>query len=379
MAKMFYTIEEAAERLGVTPDEVKAMVEREQLTEYRDRDRLMFKVDQVDALSANEKTDVSGDSMGMPVDLMGDDETGDSSDVVSLDDTAMGSRGPESTEATGSIDYEQSQATGSIELEASSGAYDPEGSQDTGDLPLDQQVGTGSFVLDEGGSSGAFSLEDSASDAAGLGVGDQPGGDSPKEDSRQQTGVSVFDADEVESADPMAQTQVTTPAIDEEELALDTIGSGSGLLDLTRESDDTSLGAELLDEIYPGGERSDANIEEGGAVGSATNVFDDSSIEVGSGASGLEQLQPVEPAPGMAMAAAEPMDPAGSGFGAGMLMGAFAALVLGMMVAVSGVADARIPLIDGLAANLPLYAGLLLIGSIIFGVVGLFLGKAFGR
>ena len=30
------------------------------------------------------------------------------------------------------------------------------------------------------------------------------------------------------------------------------IGSGSGILDLTKESDDTSLGAELLDEIYSG-------------------------------------------------------------------------------------------------------------------------------
>ncbi|MCK4850239.1 MAG: helix-turn-helix domain-containing protein [Phycisphaerae bacterium] len=36
-------------------------------------------------------------------------------------------------------------------------------------------------------------------------------------------------------------------------LQLDGSGSGSGLLDLTREGDDTSLGA-VLDEIYPGGE-----------------------------------------------------------------------------------------------------------------------------
>ena len=34
--------------------------------------------------------------------------------------------------------------------------------------------------------------------------------------------------------------------------------SGSGLMDLTRESDDTSLGAELLDEIYPGEEEAAA-------------------------------------------------------------------------------------------------------------------------
>jgi hypothetical protein len=36
-----------------------------------------------------------------------------------------------------------------------------------------------------------------------------------------------------------------------DQLNLDGVGSGSALLDLTRESDDTSLGAELLDEIAP--------------------------------------------------------------------------------------------------------------------------------
>ena len=38
-------------------------------------------------------------------------------------------------------------------------------------------------------------------------------------------------------------------------------GSGSGLLDLAREADDTALGADLLDEIYPGEEESTATEE----------------------------------------------------------------------------------------------------------------------
>ena len=65
-------------------------------------------------------------------------------------------------------------------------------------------------------------------------------------------GISVFDDDELPAvADPMAKTQISKQA-DEPEVPLESIGSsGSGLLDLTRESDDTSLGAELLDEIYP--------------------------------------------------------------------------------------------------------------------------------
>jgi hypothetical protein len=68
-------------------------------------------------------------------------------------------------------------------------------------------------------------------------------------------GVSVFDDDELEEAvDPMAQTQVT----DAGGLGLEGVGSGSGILDLTRERDDTSLGAELFEDIYNEGQ------EEGG-------------------------------------------------------------------------------------------------------------------
>lgn len=65
-------------------------------------------------------------------------------------------------------------------------------------------------------------------------------------------GVGVFDEDEVEiDADPMAKTHITSATVDDQ-VSLEGTGSGSGLLDLTREADDTSLGAELLDEIYPG-------------------------------------------------------------------------------------------------------------------------------
>ncbi|MCJ7544789.1 MAG: helix-turn-helix domain-containing protein [Phycisphaerae bacterium] len=60
-------------------------------------------------------------------------------------------------------------------------------------------------------------------------------------------GVSIFDeGEEVETADPLAKTQVTMRM--EDQVTADGSGSGSGLLDLTRESDDTSLG-EVLDKI----------------------------------------------------------------------------------------------------------------------------------
>ncbi|MEZ6319170.1 MAG: helix-turn-helix domain-containing protein [Phycisphaerales bacterium] len=57
MAKMFYTVEEAAARLGMSEAEVQSLGESGQLQEFRDRDRLMFKRDQVDLLAGDEGGD----------------------------------------------------------------------------------------------------------------------------------------------------------------------------------------------------------------------------------------------------------------------------------------------------------------------------------
>lgn len=72
-----------------------------------------------------------------------------------------------------------------------------------------------------------------------------------KEDSA--IGAASLDDELDIDADPMAKTQITSGPVGDQ-MTLEGSGSGSGLLDLTRESDDTSLGAELLDEIYPGEE-----------------------------------------------------------------------------------------------------------------------------
>jgi PAS domain S-box-containing protein len=51
-------------------------------------------------------------------------------------------------------------------------------------------------------------------------------------------GISIFDDEdlEIEAADPMAKTQIA-PSLDDQ-VAIEGVGSGSGLLDLTRESDE---------------------------------------------------------------------------------------------------------------------------------------------
>ena len=54
MAKMFYSMEESCAKLAKSEDEIKDMIEGGQIQEFRDRDKLMFKVDQIDLLCATE-------------------------------------------------------------------------------------------------------------------------------------------------------------------------------------------------------------------------------------------------------------------------------------------------------------------------------------
>jgi excisionase family DNA binding protein len=305
MAKMFYTLDEAAQRLGVDIEKVKEMAASGDIQQFRDRDKLMFKRDQIDTLAGG-----SGDSdSGSPIPLVPNDDT----DAISLADTNMASK------------------------------------------PGLTSTGTGT--------------------AAGTG-----------------SGMSVFGPDEVEPVDPMAQTAVTNPMADtaQEDLSLESVGSGSGLLDLTRESDDTSLGAELLDEIYPGG----TNAGEGSlasGIGSS-GVFESAiSMETGAGgtaAGGLTDLQGgAAPAMGGAGGVGGAMiatydsgvDAAGSGFGAGMLLGATISLIIALIVAVSAVLDVQ-SAITGMMTSSGMNYGIwcvgLLVASVIFGVVGMMIGKA---
>lgn len=300
MAKMFYTLEEAAEKLGVDEQAIKDMAARNELQQFRDGDKLMFKRDQVDAKATG---DASDDSM------------------LELADSGIAD----------AIDLKEDTASTSIE------AIDP----------------------------------------------------------NEATGVSVFDAGEISSlADPMAQTQVTGPLIDDEELALESVGSGSGLLDLTRESDDTSLGAELLDEIYPGNEGGSATgISMESAVGSS-GIFDgDISMETGQVATSeidnlgaQEQVAPAQIA--QQEAYEEAYDPAGSFFGAGMLFGVMIAVIIGLaailpsMYGVEGtLINALVPLENGkfVATNVYALAGGVLVLSFVFGFVGMFIGKSSAR
>jgi hypothetical protein len=56
MAKLFYTMDETMERLGITEAQIQELIASSKLMDFRDRDKLMFKVDQVDQLANEQQT-----------------------------------------------------------------------------------------------------------------------------------------------------------------------------------------------------------------------------------------------------------------------------------------------------------------------------------
>jgi hypothetical protein len=265
MAKMFYTLEEVCGKLVKDEDEVKEMVRTGQIQEFRDRDKLMFKVEQVDLLASGE--------------------------------------------------------------------------EDTSDVHLE--------------------LEDTGASGSGVALKDDSG--LALEESREGTGVSVFDTDH--GGEDTGRT-VSEEGL-EDEVGLDAVGSGSGLLDLTRESDDTSLGAELLEEVY----QSEEAVE---IPAHASGLFEAAAEKPG------DEIAPPPGATAMPIMI-EAYDGSGSGLGAGLLIGALAALVCVAIVGIVGVGGATPMLATKIASSgnsVMMWAGGLLGVTIILGLVGLFIGKA---
>lgn len=273
MAKMFYTLQETAEVLGKSQDEVKGMVASGQLKEFRDPDKgLIFKKEQVDLL------------------------TGGDEDHIPL-----------------------------AEDKASSGL--------------------------------SLSLEDSGG-GSGSGISLDEG---PKE----KSGISIFDTEDLESADPSAVTQVSNTGA--QELTMESVGSGSGLLDLTREGDDTSLGADLLEDVYQG--------EEGTAAGEGETQAASGLFESTSAASDVSSGAAMAGGPVM-LTAAEVYDGPGSGFGGGLALGTIVVLLFAIAAAVLGIMGAGVnPVVDLVSKSMIMWLGIFAVVILVLAVIGWMVGK----
>jgi hypothetical protein len=120
----------------------------------------------------------------------------------------------------------------------------------------------------------------------------------------------------------------------EKDVSLDTFGSGSGLLDLSLQADDTSLGG-ILDEIYTPGAGGEGKAP-AAAAEPAAEAAAGSAMEIAAEADQMQFPEPQAPAPALAMAYAEPEPDAMSNALGVMLFIPLAAVIYTAMVAFAG-------------------------------------------
>jgi len=199
-------------------------------------------------------------------------------------------------------------------------------------------------------------LEDSAEmiSLAGDEVTLSEANDQPAKPTKEDTvitaeGISIFDDEDldIEAADPMAKTQIA-PSL-EEQLTSQGVGSGSGLLDLTRESDDTSLGAEVL-----------GNIEAEAGFGG------DTSLETPSVTSSTSAIPPAPTAPVMVVEAVDPS----AGFFSGLIVGGIISALIMMMATVPALLGHVPAYLETLKNNGGMVAGALVVVALIGGGIG---------
>ncbi len=344
MAKMFYSLEEAAQKLGVGEEQVKEMADSGDLQQFRDRDKLMFKRDQVDALAAE---------------VGGGNELADLGPVID-----SFSQADEDTDAIPLLDDDEQSAVASSPT------------TDTDEIDL--------ITIDS----------------------EQPDLSAPGSDQDQQTDYAMQDDSEPDAFDASTsmavsdspdQTQIAPPITDDDDLALDLeqIGSGSGLLDLTRETDDTSLGADLLDEIYPadaGGSDMKMDTATASAVdhGLTSSSIFDGPIDLDISTSGLENLQgdigePSSVVPSEAMFAGHeemvllPTDYSGNGLAMGMLAVSLVSLFVTLVVMTYALTDVPSSVTATIAKSPGGYTFGLLFAAGLLGLAGWFFGRVQNR
>ena len=321
--KMYYTEEEAAQVLKISVAELAEYVRDQRLRVFKDGDKNMYKGEEVEALGGGEEEILLAPAEG--VDTM-------------AETVVTGQPGDEDVELT------QADEIDTMAKTVVTGKTEPEDMELTQADEVDTMAKT--VLTTPGEGAGIITLADTEE------PDQKPGG---KEDTViTAEGISIFDEEdlEIETADPMAKTQIA-PSL-EDQISVEGVGSGSGLLDLTRESDDTSLGAELLDHI---------DLEEPITAPAAA-------------AEAAVAPYPVQPEiivdPSQITEAPDPI----AGLFSGILIACFAVALLIGGVMLAGVSETVPQYVVALDKNVMavLLGGLAVAG--VAGVIGLFLGKS---
>ncbi len=342
MASDYLSIKQVCEALSMTEEQVKALVTRGELHEVRDAGKVFFRKAEVVEIAGKEGSsvvDLDATDEAAPAELSLDDsETfasalsslADSSATLgaidespipdeppSLEPAADGSPSdfgsglsfgdedetPQPPEASKSEPKQGELTVKDIPEQLPAAPADeaaaPELSSEIDLMPVGDAES--STDLPSSSSPSAIPATDEVPDLGLSGssiISLEPGGDSSFADSPvakegtkfSKVGINVFEDEDLGvETDPMGETQISGGVED-----FDAVGSGSGLLDMTQETDDTSLGSELLDVISP----SDAAETE-----TEAEIIDDATVTDDADAVAAMEEEPVEAVAGPSVAA----------------------------------------------------------------------------
>jgi hypothetical protein len=242
MAGMFYSMQEAAEKLNKTEEDLKELVTEGKLREFRDGPNVLFKVEEIEALMSD-------------ADVIGPQEVPEA-EAPELEAPLLEVSEPEEAEAEmpmeeipepdiGESEVPELEAldTGISELEIPETEPEvPEMAEPEVPMGSEDATGTSEILLAPETGAPVMPSDLTDADTALTGMGTSVLGETDQDyditdDTLAETAVPTGTAPEV----PLEEI--------EEDVNLDSFGSGSGLLDLSLQADDTSLGG-ILDEIY---------------------------------------------------------------------------------------------------------------------------------
>ena len=316
MAGNFYTIEEVAELLSKNEKEVRDLVQEGKIREFRDGSKLLFKKEEIDNLKEE------SEPISLDINL---EDTGEEN-AIGSNEKSNPAFGEESS-FIGLVPLDDSTHKGEINLDSTKD-IDSEMSSMIEISEADTNIGDGdgiNILSDESGDFGL--LGDSLADT-------QETTSSPEETASNEAVTEEEDLGRLDA-----------------DINLDSFGSGSGLLDLSLQADDTSLGA-VLDDILP----SAGGDEAGAAAMDDFQMEDDSTVEMMDNVSEDEtqsasqspfaddfvddEIKTPDQAPAYVVAAVE-QDPTSSAFGSMLFvpMIASAILIFAVLAAVQNISS----------------------------------------
>lgn len=282
MSIEYLTLEQVCEALGKTAEDVRAMVADGRLSEVSEGGQAFFKKADVDQIAAKEGSSIVDLALTDEADAQETESF--ASALASLSDSGsdlgvLEQSPPPAAEAPSGAEAQPPVAEA---LELSPAEINLESiPEELPAAPAAIELGSDFDISPVGDVTESAAKEDAAVPDLGLSgssiLGLAPEGEAPvppaKEPSKPaKVGISVFDDDELPlAADPMGETQISAGVPE-----LEAVGSGSGLLDLTQESDDTSLGADLLDVISPAEETETEAAAEPVEIVEAAETIEDS-------------------------------------------------------------------------------------------------------